>query len=169
MKLDVGCGQSGTGDVNCDLYIVDYLNHRHNETVTRIETLRIPNFLVCHAQFLPFKDKSFEEVFSSQLIEHTENPYAVVKEFMRVSSSKINIETVHWLGEQTFRNRLDLKWFKEHHVSKFNCKWFYRAAKVSGCWTCNVFVLQWRHIPHNYFSMFRVPYSIRAEFKRNQI
>jgi SAM-dependent methyltransferase len=43
-------------------------------------------FIFADAEFLPFKDKSFDYVILSHVIEHVDNPCEVIKEITRVSS-----------------------------------------------------------------------------------
>lgn len=144
MILDVGCGNHPKGDVNCDLYIDDTEGHRNSEQVlSNVYTLNvhaIPNFVKCSSLYLPFKEGTFETVISSQVIEHVENPFAMLKELAYVATKRIEIETVHRVGEAfDLRGR---KWYRKHHVSKFNFHWFFRAAqaihwRVTGTKTIN--------------------------------
>jgi SAM-dependent methyltransferase len=85
VSLDVGCGDKPRGTVNCDLYLNQTF---HRENRTRINLSRIPNFVKCDAQYLPFKSNCFEEVICSHLIEHVKNPYLLLDELMRVCKSK---------------------------------------------------------------------------------
>ena len=48
--LDVGCGETPKGDVNVDIYPIKCPGN---------------NFLIAMADYLPFKDKSFNTVRSS--------------------------------------------------------------------------------------------------------
>lgn len=67
---DFGC------DVNCD--------------VDRPK-MRIPNFVRCDAQYLPFKEKSFSKVVLSHVIEHLENPDNALRESRRICNGKLII------------------------------------------------------------------------------
>jgi len=69
MILDVGCGSQPKGHVNTD----------------RVKTLKVSNFIQCDAHFLPFRNKSFEVVYASHLLEHCECPLKVLKELGRVA------------------------------------------------------------------------------------
>lgn len=75
MRLDVGCGNAPTGDVNVDLPG----SERHREGV-KIIAKKIPNFVYASAYFLPFRDNCFDEVVSFHLLEHLETPILVLKE-----------------------------------------------------------------------------------------
>jgi SAM-dependent methyltransferase len=65
--LDIGCGSSPKGDVNCDMYIGEtpHIMIRH-----RINAKKIPNFVLCDAMHLPFRNKTFDIVNASQVLEH---------------------------------------------------------------------------------------------------
>jgi len=78
-QLCVGCGNKPVGTVNCDVSIIDIAKHRglHSKP---INTKITPNFILCDALNLPFKDNSFDTIFSAQVIEHTEKPFSFLKE-----------------------------------------------------------------------------------------
>ena len=80
MRLDVGCGNNPTGDVNCDLHICDVDNHRQTDTPTSVPLNVASNFVLCDCMHLPFADNTFNEVFCAQLIEHLETPMKLMKE-----------------------------------------------------------------------------------------
>ncbi len=56
-SLDVGCGETPMGEVNCDLF-----------------QQKAKNMVVCHCEHLPFKNKAFPLVTCNHVIEHTPNP-----------------------------------------------------------------------------------------------
>ncbi len=125
-KLDVGCGASPKGDVNVDLY-VGYTPHTgdqvNSETFQKIEPKKINNFVRADGCHLPFRDCSFNEVFSSHLIEHVVNPFVLVKEMVRVVKYEkvIVIRCPHKFA----RGAKELR----HHVSKLDEKWFRDVAR----------------------------------------
>ncbi|MHB1910215.1 MAG: methyltransferase domain-containing protein [Nitrososphaerales archaeon] len=45
--------------------------------------------LICDAEFLPFKDKSFDAVFCYSIVEHSTNALKVFSEAIRVSKDQI--------------------------------------------------------------------------------
>jgi len=71
LSLDVGCGEFPKGIVNCDQRRFHY-----------------PFFAMADAQFLPFRENTFSEVFSFHLVEHVEKPERVLSELLRVT--KVN-------------------------------------------------------------------------------
>lgn len=168
MKLDVGCGFTGSGDVNCDLYIEDTLDHRHADRVTTIEPKKIKNFVQCDASYLPFQDGVFAEVFSGQVIEHVENPFRMFKELTRVSKSNVTIETVNRYGER-FDSKFSLKkhrWLKQHHVSTFSRAWFNEAASKLGLKITDSYVLTYTYFPSQIITVFKYPFFVGYKFQK---
>lgn len=164
LKLDVGCGSSPTGDVNCDLYVEDIFDHRklgHN--VLRVH--EISNFVCCDALHLPFVNGVFDEVFCGQLIEHIPNPICLFRELVRVCRcfGKVVVETIHRLGDAVHFNPWNKRWFNVCHVSNFNFRWLKRAAVVCGCVVVRTYVISWKCIPHDYVPLVRFPYGIGVE------
>lgn len=94
VTLDVGCGGNPRGDVNCDLY-----TKKSPHTIKVINPKSIPNFVACHAEFLPFLDRSFPIVHASHVLEHCKHPCNVLSEFKRVSKSLVYIKVpmVEWI------------------------------------------------------------------------
>ena len=90
VMLDIGCGCSPKGDVNCDLF-VGKTPHLMNEK-TVVEPKKIPNFVRCSAEKLPFKDKSFDIVNASEVLEHIANPPNLINEMKRVSRNTVTID-----------------------------------------------------------------------------
>jgi ubiquinone/menaquinone biosynthesis C-methylase UbiE len=168
MKLDVGCGARPSGDVNCDLYVRDVCNHRDTGVENVLPVHSIPNFVCCDALHLPFRDNAFSVVFCSQLIEHFASPMSLFRELVRVSCERVIVETVHRLGESFSSGRTHSKrWYKQHHISKFNFRWLFQAGIACGCKVVRDYVLDWYYFPNSYFTLFRVPHAIGVEFKKN--
>jgi len=78
--LDVGCGGSEQfklhkvrGDINCDLLKPSF---------------KIPNFVLCDVQHLPFKRNGFDKVFMYDVLEHLGNPLEALLEVKRVLRRK---------------------------------------------------------------------------------
>jgi len=85
--LDVGCGSDPKGDVNVDLF-VDPIQRWGQ----RIDPKKIKNFVFADAHYLPFRDESFQIVYSSHLLEHCLHPLKVLEEFHRVSKAIVYLE-----------------------------------------------------------------------------
>ena len=82
MTLDVGCGYTPRGDVNCDIKMTPCVD------------------VICSAEALPFKDGSFDEVHSQFVIEHCADPVRMIREMVRVTRNKAIITTndISWPG-----------------------------------------------------------------------
>lgn len=162
MILDVGCGNSPRGDVNCDLYVEDSYNHR-NCFFNSLNVKAIPNFVHCDVLHLPFKSEVFSRVYCCQVIEHNNNPVGVLRELQRVCNGRLTVETVHWLGEAyKWRAR---KWFRQHHVSKFNRAWFVKAGKALGLNVVRTYVINYAGFPvDQVLELLKAPYEIGVEY-----
>lgn len=120
MKLDVGCGANPTGDVNVDLLV-----HESDYTWTQ-NPHNILNFVKATAEFLPFQTDCFDEVYSSHLLEHLDEPNIALNEMFRVSR-----HTVRTILPFKLFNLLDifnytapkyiahLQWLKKHHKHSY--------------------------------------------------
>jgi len=116
--LDVGCGDKPQGDVNVDLCIGKTADGRF------VNPKQTPNFIRCHARFLPFRDSSFQKVICDNMIEHDKYPFTVLKELVRVSEMEILVKTPH---------RFSRNAKKSYHKSYFTRTWFIEAAKKLNC------------------------------------
>jgi ubiquinone/menaquinone biosynthesis C-methylase UbiE len=65
--LNLGCGEQTYGDVRVDIY-----------------RSKAANILADAEQFLPFRDDTFDEVYSSHFFEHLRNPSHGLNEMIRV-------------------------------------------------------------------------------------
>lgn len=109
--LDVGCGYNAIGDVNCDLFI-------DREYRQSIKPKRIPNFIFCDCQYLPFADNCFKFVYCSHVIEHVKKPFQLLKELIRVSNRFIKLRLPH---------RFNLYRIGDWHIQFFNETWFVKV------------------------------------------
>lgn len=128
MNLDVGCGQNPQGDVNVDLFL--------HSNIHRLGDLKeIPNLICADCHFLPFKDKSFNIVFSSHLLEHKGVQLVpMCKESLRVAKNKVIIQVPNMFRKSKYSPAHDKIFSKDlfHKIFK-NFK-----KKVSYCgydWT----------------------------------
>lgn len=153
LKLDVGCGAVGSGDVNCDLYVNDA---GHRLTGNAINPRRMKNFVCCDAQHLPFRDEAFDWVYSSHAIEHVNDPFAMLREMVRVARIRVTIRCPHRLGEKFFLNR------NPYHVNFFSATWFKKAFRKFNC-ISNVDVINYRPFPHRYIALLRLPYEMQID------
>ena len=116
--LDVGCGHNPykQADVVCDLF-KDSNIHRGKHD---LKTLNKP-FILCDAQYLPFRDKKFQFVNCTHVLEHVANPCLAFHELKRVAFHGY-IETPSWLMENIFGGSTPHKWV----ITKKNGKLYYR-------------------------------------------
>jgi len=171
MILDVGCGTEPRGDVNCDLFVEDVYFHRgigHHAAFNILPVHDIPNFVQCDSQHLPFKDDAFDEVFSAQVIEHVQHPFLMFHELVRVSKKSVVLETMHRLGEAFSgqKSREASRWFKEHHVNKFNIRSLNAYGLACDCRVIENYTLYFFYFPHEYFCLFKFPSEIGLRFEK---
>ena len=105
--LDIGCGYSANKNASVVADIQDLAKFHEGN-----------NFIKISGKKLPFKDKEFDFVITSHVIEHVEDFEFFVKELERISS-KGYIELPTRLADNlVFENRNDhIWWFKYNDVS----------------------------------------------------
>jgi ubiquinone/menaquinone biosynthesis C-methylase UbiE len=81
-------------------HLVDLLPEDDSERGKPIQQLGLP-LLLANVESLPFKDKSFDYVYASHVLEHTQNPEAACKELMRIARAGY-IETPSPFYEQGY-------------------------------------------------------------------
>lgn len=157
MMLDVGCGNSPKGDVNVDLF-TEATKHRSDNSP--LKTKKIPNFVKAHAEFLPFKNETFEVTFSSHVIEHVDNPFSMLREMARVTVKKglVEIKCPHRFS--TRRSGAS-----KHHKHYFNITWFMKAAEKCGL-TWMETKINCRSFPHEFMPIFKLPNEISIVFRK---
>jgi len=128
LRLDIGCGDSPHGNVNCDLYLTESPEMGKGR---KIDPKKCPNFIRCDAFHLPFRDNTFEEVFSSHFMEHMDKPLKVLMEMLRVSNYKVVFVVPHRMC-RGFRDIFYPKFCKEHHKNTFNYKNIDKWLRNSG-------------------------------------
>ena len=97
--LDIGSGHNPyeKADVLCERYLEDVERTGHVKIDTR-------PFVIGTLEFLPFKDKSFDLVICSQVLEHVDNPLRALEEIKRVGKSAY-VVTPSWIGENYMYRR----------------------------------------------------------------
>lgn len=112
----MGCGSRPTGDVNVDCFIAGWNSQEGDQKQGEYMNPRlIPNFVVAHAEFLPFKDECFDLAFSSHTIEHVKNPLKIMQELLRVSKNQITVRCPRRKGSGAKR---------PFHINYFDERWF---------------------------------------------
>lgn len=168
-SLDVGCGGDPKGSVNCDFSFNDEEGHRGLiEADHKIDPRQIPNFVLCDAKYLPFKDDAFNEVICRQVIEHVPAPFMMLRELVRVARRFVRVETVNRFGErfETSFRPVSRRWINQHHINQFNRRWWNIAASKLGCRVVNSYELSWFHFPLPYCYLFRWPVSVGVVFEK---
>ena len=122
--LDVGCGTRPKGDVNIDFFRGGF-NPQTGDQIQGefMSPQKIENFIVSDAMHLPFKDESFNVVFSSNIIEHVQNPLLMLQEMCRVANRKVIIRCPH-------RKRSGAK--MPYHFNYFDENWFKKTSDILG-------------------------------------
>jgi len=122
--LDVGCGTKPKGDVNVDFFRGG-LNPQTGDQIQGelMSPQKIKNFIVADAIHLPFKNESFEVVFSSHTIEHAQNPFLMLREMCRVAKRKVIIRCPHRRGSGAKM---------PYHFNYFDENWFKKTSDVLG-------------------------------------
>lgn len=151
MKLNIGCGHVGTGDVNIDLHL--------HKTIHRIDghplqPKLIKNFVCADAHHLPFKSEVFDETYSKDVIEHVSNPYLMMKEMFRVTKA---YGIVHIIFPHKYAKKLP------EHINYFNSAWFWKVAKKLGAIRMDNDVTRWRYFPFTAFPLFQLPLKIELQ------
>ena len=106
--LDIGCGYGANKYATTISDIIDLSEHYRDKTFVKINEKK-----------LPFKDKEFDFVIASHVIEHVEDFESFIKELERISSQGY-IELPSRLADNlVFENRKDhIWWFSYNDIDK---------------------------------------------------
>lgn len=83
--LDVGSGHQPNRRAN--VIVERYLSETIHRTTQKVDIPRDKHLIVADAQFLPFKEKSFNYVIASHIAEHIDDPTKFCSELQRVSKA----------------------------------------------------------------------------------
>jgi SAM-dependent methyltransferase len=127
--LDIGSGHNPykKADVLCERYIEDVERTGHVKIDAR-------PFVICTLEFLPFKNKSFDLITCSHVLEHVDNPHRALEEIQRVGKSAY-VVTPSWIAENYMYRR---RYHKSIVMSSFgkvyviHNKYFSRKLARSG-------------------------------------
>ena len=121
MKLDVGCGTNPQGDVNIDYRVGSTFETTRDPKGDYLNAKKTKNFVKGDVSHLPFRTNRFEEVYSSHVIEHVNNPYKMLKEMIRVSKKTVEIKCPHRYSRWAKATKL--------HKNFFSLTWFNKTVK----------------------------------------
>lgn len=122
--LDVGCGTKPRGDVNVDFFGGDINLQVGNQIQgDHMFAQKIRSFVMADATHIPFKNESFNVVFSSHAIEHVAEPFAMFRELCRVARRKVIVRCPHRKGGGAVM---------PYHLNHFDESWFKKATDVLG-------------------------------------
>ncbi len=100
--LDIGCGYRPNENASVIADIKDFSNHYKNKTFVQIQD-----------KILPFKDKEFDFVIASHVIEHVEDFEFFIKELERISPRGYIELPSRFSDNLVFENKEDhIWWFK---------------------------------------------------------
>lgn len=95
--LDIGCAEGYFGKIllkNGYYYVgLDISLTNIKNSIQIFKNTTKPNFILCDAQFLPFRNKVFDVIICSEVIEHLYRPQKMLKECNRILKSFIIIST----------------------------------------------------------------------------
>jgi SAM-dependent methyltransferase len=159
--LDIGCGFKAKGTVNVDLFTEPSLHRGGPENKKECGALDVhsfKNFVKADACHLPFKNDSFDLVYSDQVIEHSGiNPELFIKEAVRVCRKKIIIQCPHrfeyWFGAK--QNR-------EVHENYLNKRWLFASFRKLGMKSPSVQYTEYFFLPHECLPILRIPTQMKA-------
>ena len=93
--LDVGCGDgSYLRYISCENAVgLDVSKSKLQHARKKCKDRQRYDFIEADAEYLPFRNKSFDIVLASELIEHVPNPIETIREIARACKNKAVIST----------------------------------------------------------------------------
>lgn len=123
-SLDVGCGSNPKGTVNVDFFREGFNPQTGDQKIGDfMKAKNIENFVIGDAMHLPFKEDTFDVVFSTHAIEHVTNPLGMLREMSRVCKGKLIVRCPHRRGSNAI---------KPFHINYLDEDWFQKAATAIG-------------------------------------
>lgn len=104
--LNVGCGNRKVGTINLD-----------------IDSKAKPDIVGC-AEYLPFKDDSFDIVYASHVLEHTTKHDQIIEEFLKVTKYEIRLVVPNFMSRNQHNDPSHIRAFcsLDEVFSKHNAK-----------------------------------------------
>jgi SAM-dependent methyltransferase len=162
LVLDVGCRRRPKGNVNVDVSKDYFLTiprkelDKGDKVIRFMDIKEIPNFMLASVYYLPFRERVFDRVTSSHLLEHLENPILALREMIRACKGEIDISIPH-------RFSAKIKAKERGHVSFLNTSWFIKVFRILGINDYDI-VPHNRCLPHPILPLFAVPESLKIHF-----
>jgi ubiquinone/menaquinone biosynthesis C-methylase UbiE len=161
--LDVGCGGNPFPNANvlCDFCFYEAKEKRgHGAERSKIEG---KPFVLCDAQFLPFRNNAFDFIHCAQMLEHVDNPQEFVGELERVGKHGY-IETPSWFWESIFYGDPQHKWVVKREGKKLYCQPSQRRIAPLGHifhWSHNKLFLyrMFEHVLDEYLHALSISYT----------
>jgi len=127
--LNIGCGEKMEPGINADVYIPK----------------NVPkDFVLASAEYLPFKDNTFDIVKSSYVIEHLINPAEFIKRQIAIARKKVilNTDNSEWFGDAWFRLANNGRIFHDEHCYRWTVEYLknllVRLGFKSNVFACNL-------------------------------
>lgn len=95
ISINIGCGGS-------DRYPYVDLGCAVNIDIYSKPNVDIENYICCSAEFLPFRDKSFDKTYAYHVLEHVPKPDKVLKEWKRVTKERLTLKYLWWFSPTNF-------------------------------------------------------------------
>lgn len=160
--LDVGCAEGYYFKAITELFGSDTFCAGLDISETylkRAKAVEKGEFVLADAQFLPFKDSSFDLVMSSEVMEHLPNPLVAFREALRVSSKYLIITTPR---RSLFRRIYDAIGFSKDpfsyrsgHISEVDFSDILEGAKNHGA---HVIEAKWDcYLPNGLINLLHLP------------
>jgi ubiquinone biosynthesis O-methyltransferase len=127
--LEIGCGMGGLSVIlakkGCDITALDF-NLDYLE-ITKLRASRYNlnlNLINSTAENLPFNDKSFDIILCYDVLEHTKDPYKVIKEISRVlkPEGQVYITIINKYGIKDVHYKLYLVNWMPKRIADFYIK-----------------------------------------------
>lgn len=164
LKLDIGCGHNPIGDVNIDPFPSPTSHRSIDQRLCddkSIDISKTSNFVMAVGESIPIRSGLFDYVFSSHVIEHSNNPQIFLKEMYRMTK---DMGVIRIICPHRFEPSRGIK---KHHVNHFNLKWFITSFHTLGLEIIEI-EINFYGFPHEYFSLLRLPKEINIAARRTR-
>jgi len=158
--LDVSCGDYPVGTTNLDFNVNGVTEQRHEGPVHLALT---PNFVKGECCHLPFRTGTFEMVRCSHLIEHLDDPIALIREMARVSKHHIMVICPFKYGVYAAMTPFSKLRKLGVHKNTFDAEWFEQVFKKLGLIRIRVSYSVYRYIPNRWLPWLSLPEEITAK------